>query len=65
MKLTSERLRSIESVIKIRALCLRSGLTYTTIKSKLDQGRELTDEEAAKLTEGLKPLRYKSTGGNV
>lgn len=55
-KLTTERLKSVADKIKVKALCEKAGLPYTTIKSKMDRGNELTEEEGRKLTEALRPL---------
>lgn len=56
--ITTVRLRSVESIICLQALCGIARLDYATINDKLDQGRELTSEEAAKLEMALRPLRF-------
>lgn len=57
MRLTTEGLNAIESKVKVKVLCETAGLPYTTIKSKMSQNRDLTDEESAKLSEALRPLK--------
>lgn len=64
MTLATDQLRAVEDIVKIRRLCIRAGLPYTTIKSKLDQARELSPEESTKLQAALKPLEFPPAGAS-
>jgi hypothetical protein len=47
------QLNEIACMVKVKGLCQLVGIAYTTIKLKMNDGRELTDEKSKKLEEAL------------
>lgn len=43
-------------LLKVKPLCEKAGIPYTTIKSKMDRDSEFSEDESRLLTEALRPL---------
>jgi len=51
--LNTKRLKEIDKPINLKHICTLAGLKYQTIYAKLTKGKNLTEEQAQKLTDAL------------